>query len=125
MSKALSQFRTNIKSVQDLDELYTIIIQAIPTLQDNLQDLLRAEIVLSVSAFDCYIHDVIRFGMLKQFDNSAALPDAYKNFSITLEALHQILSTYDYNDKMISLDNEMEPITSFVSEFNILLLYIV
>ncbi len=115
MNQALSQFNSNIASVQGLALLYDTVLHLTPTLQDKMDDMLRAEIVLAVSAFDCYIHDLIRFGMLEKFGNATSLPNAYQNFNISLNAVHDILNTYDYSEKMMRLDSEIRRINGYKS----------
>lgn len=56
------QFRANAQRVKDLSGLYTTL-GTITTQALDLSDILRAEIVLIVSAFDYYVHDVVRYNI--------------------------------------------------------------
>ncbi|MFN0048025.1 MAG: HEPN domain-containing protein [Cytophagales bacterium] len=63
MRLAIQQFRLNINSVRQLDALYLQFSTILPAL--DLSEILRAEIVLSVSALDCFIHDLIRLATIE------------------------------------------------------------
>lgn len=60
MQQAISQFELNIKSVKNLHQLHKAFSNQDPLL--DLSEILRSEIVLSVSALDCFVHDLIRLG---------------------------------------------------------------
>ena len=68
MYRALTLFKANIEDAKNLTALYEYLENYI-TSPLSFEDLLRAQIVYSVSAFDKLIHDVIRIGMLEIFDN--------------------------------------------------------
>ncbi len=64
MQSALNQFQTSINRVRDLISVHNTIQSQVTNALD-LSDLLRAALVLAVSALDYYIHEVIRLGMLE------------------------------------------------------------
>ena len=64
MQSALDQFRISISRVRDLISLHDAIKTKVTNAVD-LSDLLRAALVLAVSALDFYIHEVVRLGMLE------------------------------------------------------------
>lgn len=64
MQSAIDQFRTNIQRVRDLISLY-ISLKSQSTSALDLSDLLRAALVLAVSALDYYVHEITRIGMLE------------------------------------------------------------
>ncbi|MEH2291576.1 hypothetical protein [Nostoc sp.] len=57
MQSALDQFRISIQRVRDLIALHTSV-KAQATAVLDLSDILRAALVLTVSALDYYIHEV-------------------------------------------------------------------
>jgi hypothetical protein len=64
MLSALDQFRISIARVRDLISIHNSVkAQSTPAL--DLSDILRAALVLSVSALDYYIHEVVTLGMLE------------------------------------------------------------
>jgi hypothetical protein len=53
----------------------------------DLSDLLRAQIVSAVSAFDYYIHELVRFGMLEINAGTRPPTPGYHRFTIPLRAV--------------------------------------
>ena len=52
----------------------------------DVTDLLRAQIVMAVSALDHYIHEITRTGMLEVYNQTRPPTDAFLNFQITMRA---------------------------------------
>lgn len=50
----------------------------------DLSDLLRAELVLAVSALDHYIHELVRLGMLEAYNGNRPQSQACLRFQVTL-----------------------------------------
>ena len=65
MRAAINQFRTNIERVRNLGTIYKALNAQTTDILD-LSDLLRAELVMAVSAFDHYIHEIVRLGANRQ-----------------------------------------------------------
>ncbi|WP_414546141.1 HEPN domain-containing protein [Nostoc sp. CCY0012] len=64
MQSALNQFRISIQRVRDLIALHNSVKTQATTALD-ISDILRSALVLSVSALDYYIHEVVTLGMLE------------------------------------------------------------
>ena len=88
MNQAYNQFRKNMQDVKDLDTKFTNFNQANPN--DDLTDLLRAEIVYSISAFDKLIHELVKIGMIETFNGSRIETVQYKTFKVTIDTLLKI-----------------------------------
>jgi hypothetical protein len=80
MQSALNQFRISIARVRDLISLYNSI-QAQSTSALDLSDILRAALVLTVSALDYYIHEVVTLGMLEIHSGQRPEPNPKSNSS--------------------------------------------
>lgn len=80
----------NIKNMHWLHEQLTNMVQAM-----DLSDLLRSEHVLIVSAFDCYIHDVVLNGMVDMFNGSINECKNFSEFCIPMSTVRQMLSAKD------------------------------
>lgn len=85
MLSPIEQFRENITRVQILDGVYTALDNRTTTVLD-LTDLLRAQIVMRVSALDLYIHEITRIGMLEVYNGQRPQTDAFLRFQVTLES---------------------------------------
>lgn len=83
-------FADAILRVRKLDALYTHLTTALHFPKNEVSDILRGEIVYTVSALDKYIHDVVRHGMVETFRGIRTATPAYKSFSITLDQFESI-----------------------------------
>ncbi|EPN60446.1 HEPN domain-containing protein [Pseudomonas syringae] len=66
MRNALALFNENINSARHAGALYDYLKLSV-TVPASFEDLLRSQIVNSVSAFDKLIHDLVRIGMIEIF----------------------------------------------------------
>ena len=88
MLNPIEQFRENITRVQVLDGVHTALNNTTTAALD-LTDLLRAQIVMIVSALDLYIHEITRIGMLEVYNRDRPQTDAFLRFQVTLESTMQ------------------------------------
>lgn len=88
MQQAILQFRENIARVRHLGSLFQSI-QAMTTPAIDLSDVLRAELVLAVSALDHLVHEMARLGMLEVYTGARTATDAYGRFRVPLAAASQ------------------------------------
>lgn len=84
MQEALDQFRSNIQRVRNLHTLYVYFSTATTAVLD-LSDILRAQIVMTVSAPDHYIHELTRLGMIEIFELRRPTTRAFHRFQVSLE----------------------------------------
>ena len=105
MQSAIDQFRISIKRVRDLISLHNSI-KAQSTSALDLSDILRATLVLTVSALDYYIHEVVTLGMLEIYRGQRPEPSvsantyksAFSRFKVSLGGASQ--------ERKIALDIE-------------------
>jgi len=97
MQSALDQFRISIQRVQDLIALHNSV-KAQATAALDLSDILRAALVLTVSALDYYIHEVVTLGMLEIHRGQRAEPasSAFSRFQVSLGSARE--------DRRIAID---------------------
>jgi hypothetical protein len=86
MQAALDQFRASIQRVRDLHALYTYF-GTITTSAVDLSDLLRAQMVLCVSAMDFYIHELTRLGMIEIVEGKRASTPAFLRYRVSLDGV--------------------------------------
>ena len=88
--KAIDSFRLNIARARELGQLYNSIT-AITTSVLNINDLLRAQIVMAVSALDHFVHEVVRAEMVAIYEKTRPLVPGFSKFSVSLaEAMASI-----------------------------------
>ena len=85
MHNAIQHFRANTDRVRALGGLYQAFC-LLTTSAVDATDLLRAQIVMAVSALDNYIHEITRIGMLEVFDGSRPHTNAFLRFQVTIDA---------------------------------------
>lgn len=86
MQRVLEVFRESIARVEHLGGLYEAIGGLTTQLLDT-SDMLRAQIVLSVSALDFYIHEVTLRGMLEVYTGKRSRTAAFEKYRISLGAM--------------------------------------
>jgi len=91
MSASLDQFRDNIGRVRDLVGVHRALKPSV-TLAVDLSDLLRSGLVLAVSAFDHFIHEIVRVGMVDAFAGRRRTTAAFMNFQVSTSSVKQALS---------------------------------
>ena len=82
MKPAIKAFRLNAERVQHLGGLHDAI-SGLMTSALDASDLLRAQVVLAVSALDHYIHEATVEGMLEVFDGTRLPTAAFKKNKIS------------------------------------------
>lgn len=92
MQDAFAQFQSNIGRVRDMVGIAGAL-RAQTTTAVDLSDLLRATMVLAVSALDHYIHELTRKGMLQIAAGVRPPTDAYLRFSVSLRSVAVSQST--------------------------------
>jgi hypothetical protein len=112
MNRAIQQFAINLQSAKQLGIIYLAFVDKL-TPAISLDELLRAEIVLAVSALDCYIHDIVRMGMLAAFKAGTGEPNAYLRFGVSLEFVKKLLSANTEDEKLIFFEHEIRQLHGF------------
>ncbi|BBD66667.1 hypothetical protein NIES4072_60590 [Nostoc commune NIES-4072] len=103
MQSALDQFRISIQRVRDLIALHTSVkTQATAAL--DLSDILRAALVLTVSALDYYIHEVVTLGMLEIHRGQRAEPTSSANTAQSAFSRFQVSLGSAREDRRIAID---------------------
>jgi len=103
MKTAYDQFNDNILRVKQLGYLYRVL-RTQTTAALDLNDILRSELVLSVSAFDYFIHEIVRMGMLNCYVGKRQKTKAFLSFQCKIDSILE----YSKNPQTLDwLDNEI------------------
>lgn len=92
MRNARALFNTNIIAAKQAGSIYDYLALSV-TSPLSFDDLLRSQIVYSVSAFDKLIHDLVRIGMVETFTGSRPATPKYLNESISLKIHADLVTT--------------------------------
>jgi hypothetical protein len=102
--KAVSTFKTSIAEARGLSTLYAYLSTAVKV-PYSFDDLLRAQVIYAVGAFDKLIHDLIRKGMVAIFSGNRAPTDRYRAEPITID-FHTILLNATFPPKEYLFEQE-------------------
>ena len=94
MQAAIDQFKKNMEYVRNLGAIYKAL-EARTTGVIDLSDVLRAELVMAVSALDQFVHEIVRMGMLEIYSGSRKATDVFLRFSVSLESVRECLESPD------------------------------
>lgn len=97
MKTAIDSFHVNMARVRDIGALHDAL-RAQTTQTLDLSDILRAELVLAVSALDHYIHEVVRAGMLEIYRGLRPETPSFLQFSVSLGSLLGRVDGTERND---------------------------
>lgn len=112
MINAILMFRRNRARILDLGAVYDYWVGQAPLLQTQLDEILRAQLIQIVSAFDTFIHDCVRIGIVKQFIASGAISNTLKAYPIPFEDFLTINALPNINDKALFLDGVIKKVNS-------------
>jgi hypothetical protein len=83
MQAAAEHVHMNIDYIKNLGSLYNALKASTTTALD-LSDILRAELVMSVSALDYYIHELIEIGMGEIYTNKRPPTSRFLEFKVSI-----------------------------------------
>ncbi|EGR5448213.1 hypothetical protein COR24_16860 [Vibrio cholerae] len=89
MLNAYNRFESNIKQTRALKDVHLFLSETVKVPMD-FDDLLRAQLVYAVSAFDKLIHDIIRIGLLEIFNGSRPQTPKYLNEPFTMSVVNDL-----------------------------------
>jgi len=88
MSRPIEQVRDNLARIRAIHGYYLAFSQSLTPVAD-ISDILRAEIVLLVSALDHYVHEATRVGMLEAYDGVRPHTPAFLKYGVSVDSLLQ------------------------------------
>ncbi|MEW6348801.1 MAG: HEPN domain-containing protein [Thermodesulfobacteriota bacterium] len=106
MHETIRQFETNLQRARQLGFIYQALREQVAPAVE-LDELLRGELVLSVSAVDCYVHDVVRRGMMTVFRLGRGEPNEYLNFQVSLGFVKRLLVADEDHERLACFEEEV------------------
>lgn len=103
MQSAIDQFNISINRVRDLIAVYQSLQSQTTNILD-LSDILRATLVLAVSALDYYIHEVVRLGMLEIYSGVRCEPNPSQNSSQSAFSRFKVSLRNASEERKLALD---------------------
>ena len=90
MNSAIIEFDKAIASVKELDAIYNHLSSCLH-IKDAAIEILRSQIVNSVSAMDRYFHEVVRLGFLEEYHGIRKKTDSFKKWNFSCEKIAEII----------------------------------
>ncbi len=103
MIRAHNKFNENLQRVRDIGAIYTTLEGMVRSTVD-ISDILRSQLVLSVSAFDAFIHDVVRIGVCEIISGQRSLPLGLDKLLVSIGTCIKLLNDEDY---LIHIEEEI------------------
>jgi len=91
MQAAFDQFCENLARARSLAGLAQSLAN-LTTAAVDLSDILRASLVLAVSALDHFVHEFVRLGMLEAHRGNRPATDAYLSFRVPMSAAREAIA---------------------------------
>ncbi len=110
MTKSYNKFVNNILSSSVLERIFEYLYSK--TLPFEPDELLRAEYVMIVSAFDCYIHDYVREKMIDVFKEHSVMSSSTRGYKISLGTMVDIMNESNPVTQVQLLEKEIKNIES-------------
>lgn len=108
-SEIIQQFLTNIQSIREKFHIHNELLQN--DKKESAKDILRSQVVFLMSALDFYMHEMVRYRLLKMFSGELPKTKSYKNFIVSIETLEEALKnpeTIDWLSEEIILRHSHE-----------------
>ncbi len=106
MNVSIDQFRQNLLHVRNLATIHAELRQNSSRLE--LSDILRAEVVLAVSALDTFIHDLVRLGMVEMSQSLRRRTKYYQTFEVSMNVVRFDDQHYDWFEAEIQRRHQEE-----------------
>lgn len=91
MDATFIEFRKSIDSVKRIRAIYDHLENILHLPHDEISDLLRTQLVNSVSALDRFLHEIVRIGILQTFANTRGSTSKFKSFPLTSKTVLKII----------------------------------
>lgn len=88
-NEIIQQFQHNIQSIREKFHIHDELIQN--GKEEHAKDILRSQVVFLMSALDFYMHEIVRYRLLKMFSGELPKTKSYKNFIVSIETLEEAL----------------------------------
>jgi len=99
MQQAIDTFKLNIDSVKQLDGIYQYLEHNNVGKILDLSEILRAEIVLAVSAMDNFISDILLIGLVENFEQRKPLSNEFAKFRLDMQTVMSIINEPSQREK--------------------------
>ena len=105
MTNSIDLFKVNIIHVRNLGGLYTSLSYQNSSILD-LSDLLRAQLVMGVSALDSFVHSLMEDGMIEIYQKKRMSTNGYDKFIKSFENISpRLINSYGITCLIIQISH--------------------
>lgn len=97
MNRAIEALRSSMNRVQHLGGLHEAL-SSLTTCAVDASDILRAQIVLGVSALDYYIHEITAIGMVEVFQGKRPHTPSFIKYRVSMQSMFSGSSSWFESD---------------------------
>lgn len=90
MDDIFNEFQNNVTQIRQIGNVYTYLKDTIRLSAEDINDILRFQIVNIVSALDRYLHEKVRKGICDIFLGNRPITAKFKNFSLTSDTVMRV-----------------------------------
>lgn len=87
--KIKRQLDDNIENIKSKFDIYDKLVAE--NLKNEADDVLRSQIVFLMSALDFYMHEIVKYSLIKIFKREKEKTSSYKNFIVSIEVVEKAL----------------------------------
>ena len=117
LSDIENRFKNNLSSIKSQ---FSLADQLKAEKNMQYKDILRSQIVFLDSALDFFMHEVTKYGMVQIFQGVWKKTDRYKNFSIRLGDISEVLKNPEQENWFLDIVNESYAEDTFMSASSVI-----
>lgn len=106
MNTAFAEFQSSMNDVRKIRVIYDYLVNTHRLDESDIVDLLRAQLVNSVSALDRYLHEVIRIGIVQSFLQNRPLTSKFNTFTLTSKTILKIMTLNKDESTAVSVEDK-------------------
>lgn len=114
LQSILGRFNTNISDIRSHFQTADDLLALQPPKQIAAEDIWRSQIVFLDSALDFYIHEIVKYGIIKMFNREWAESNDYKKFKVRLSFAVDLAQNPSSASRLLEEIDEMNKHSCFM-----------
>ena len=110
----LDRFKDNIVDIRSHFSVAADLLNSKPPKQNAAEDIWRSQIVFLDSAFDFYIHEIVKYGIIKMFNGDWTETNGYKNLKVHLSFAVDLAQNPNSTSKLLDEIDEINRYSCFM-----------
>lgn len=106
MNKAWNEFQNSLVEIRKIRTIYDHLVNTIHLSEQEVSDLLRSQLVNTVSALDRFLHELVRIGIVEAFLLQRTSTKKFKSFTLRSQTIIKILEIKSFSTPYSSTEEE-------------------